>query len=566
MSLGFSLPLLWRRTHPLPVLLLMAPISVVNIWTGAVVQASLLQLIPVFQIVLRCSFRTVGAAALVFVVPVLSGGVRIPATWGQEVVSYVWGLVFVILLGIAVRTRREYTEALVERAHRLERERDQQARLAAADERTRIAREMHDIIGHNLSVITGLADGGAYAAGKNPERAGQALEAIGTTSRQALSELRRLLGVLRDDHPDAERTPQPTLDELAPLIERVRGAGLPVHLELTGSPTPHALTPGRQLTVYRVVQEALTNTLKHATAPTSATVTLTYSRTHLEARITDTGTGVGRAAETEETAGSPGHHGHARTRSTVRRLPRSGAASGPHRMAGTAPPSPGGIALVTTVLIADDQPMQRFGFRMLLESQDDMTVVGEASNGTEAVHMVARHHPDVVLMDIRMPGLDGIEATRRVIASGARTRILIVTTFDLDEYAYDGLRAGASGFLVKDALPEELLAGIRAVAAGDAVVAPTLTHRLLDAYVHHLPVVPGTRVTSDPRITALTEREREILTVIGQGWSNTEIAARLHLAESTVKTHVTRILAKTGARDRVQAVILAYDTRLVTPL
>ncbi|CAM5523349.1 sensor histidine kinase [Streptomyces badius] len=300
MSLGFSLPLLWRRTHPLPVLLLMAPISVVNIWTGAVVQASLLQLIPVFQIVLRCSFRTVGAAALVFVVPVLSGGVRIPATWGQEVVSYVWGLVFVILLGIAVRTRREYTEALVERAHRLERERDQQARLAAADERTRIAREMHDIIGHNLSVITGLADGGAYAAGKNPERAGQALEAIGTTSRQALSELRRLLGVLRDDHPDAERTPQPTLDELAPLIERVRGAGLPVHLELTGSPTPHALTPGRQLTVYRVVQEALTNTLKHATAPTSATVTLTYSRTHLEARITDTGTGVGRAAETEE--------------------------------------------------------------------------------------------------------------------------------------------------------------------------------------------------------------------------------------------------------------------------
>ncbi|MGW0646304.1 sensor histidine kinase [Streptomyces badius] len=300
MSLGFSLPLLWRRTHPLPVLLLMAPISVVNIWTGAVVQASLLQLIPVFQIVLRCSFRTVGAAALVFVVPVLSGGVRIPATWGQEVVSYVWGLVFVILLGIAVRTRREYTEALVERAHRLERERDQQARLAAADERTRIAREMHDIIGHNLSVITGLADGGAYAAGKNPQRAGQALEAIGTTSRQALSELRRLLGVLRDDHPDAERTPQPTLDELAPLIERVRSAGLPVHLELTGGPTPHALTPGRQLTVYRVVQEALTNTLKHATAPTSATVTLTYSRTHLEARITDTGTGVGRAAETEE--------------------------------------------------------------------------------------------------------------------------------------------------------------------------------------------------------------------------------------------------------------------------
>nr|WP_239144574.1 histidine kinase [Streptomyces sp. SID14515] len=300
MSLGFSLPLLWRRTHPLAVLLLMAPVSIVNIWTGAVVQAALLQLIPVFQIVLRSSLRTVGAAALLFVVPVLAGGVRIPADWGQEVVSYVWGLVFVVLLGIAVRTRREYTEALVERAHRLEHERDQQARLAAAAERTRIAREMHDIIGHNLSVITGLADGGAYAARKNPERAGQALEAIGTTSRQALSELRRLLGVLRDDHPDAERTPQPTLDELAPLIERVRRAGLPVHLELNGEPRRPALTPGRQLTVYRVVQEALTNTLKHATHPTSATVTLTYSRTHLDAHITDTGTGATATADGAE--------------------------------------------------------------------------------------------------------------------------------------------------------------------------------------------------------------------------------------------------------------------------
>ncbi|MEV4427293.1 response regulator [Streptomyces sp. NPDC053792] len=221
---------------------------------------------------------------------------------------------------------------------------------------------------------------------------------------------------------------------------------------------------------------------------------------------------------------------------------------------------------MTTVLIADDQPMQRFGFRMLLESQDDMSVVGEASNGTEAIRLVDRYHPDVVLMDIRMPGLDGIEATRRIIATGARTRILIVTTFDLDEYAYDGLRAGASGFLVKDAQPEELLAGIRAVAAGDAVVAPSLTRRLLDAYIHHLPPSPATTPPpEDPRLASLTDREREILTVIGKGWSNTEIAERLHLAESTVKTHVGRILAKTGTRDRVQAVILAYDTQLVAP-
>ncbi|MFF3289474.1 response regulator [Streptomyces sp. NPDC003023] len=223
---------------------------------------------------------------------------------------------------------------------------------------------------------------------------------------------------------------------------------------------------------------------------------------------------------------------------------------------------------MTTVLIVDDQPMQRFGFRMLLESQDDMTVVGEAGNGADAVRAAAELHPDVVLMDIRMPGLDGVEATRRIAASGDRTRVLIVTTFDLDEYAYNGLRAGASGFLIKDAMPEELLSGIRSVAAGDAVVAPSLTRRLLDTYVQHLPETgDGTSgpTAADERLARLTERETEILTVIGQGWTNTEIATRLHLAESTVKTHVSRILAKTGARDRVQAVILAYDTKLVNP-
>ncbi|MFI2030098.1 response regulator [Streptomyces buecherae] len=226
---------------------------------------------------------------------------------------------------------------------------------------------------------------------------------------------------------------------------------------------------------------------------------------------------------------------------------------------------------MTTVLIVDDQPLQRFGFRMLLESQDDMAVLGEADNGTAAVRKTAELRPDVVLMDVRMPGLDGVEATRRIVAAGDRSRVLILTTFDLDEYAYAGLRAGASGFLVKDAQPEELLAGIRAVASGDAVVAPGLTRRLLDAYADRLPTPRGgpgggrADGTLDPRLEALTEREREILTVIGKGWSNAEISARFRLAESTVKTHISRILAKTGARDRVQAVILAYDTRLVRP-
>ncbi|MCX4815054.1 response regulator transcription factor [Streptomyces sp. NBC_01239] len=225
---------------------------------------------------------------------------------------------------------------------------------------------------------------------------------------------------------------------------------------------------------------------------------------------------------------------------------------------------------MTTVLIVDDQPLQRLGFRMLLEATPDTEVVGEAGHGGEAVRMAAELRPDVILMDVRMPGMDGIEATRRVVAAGDRSRVLILTTFDLDEYAHEALRAGASGFLLKDAHPEELLAGIRAVASGDAVIAPALTRRLLDAYARHLPrsspegpaTVPATH---DPRIRSLTEREREILVAIGQGWTNGEIAERLFLSESTVKTHVGRVLAKVGARDRIQAVILAYDLGLARP-
>ena len=222
---------------------------------------------------------------------------------------------------------------------------------------------------------------------------------------------------------------------------------------------------------------------------------------------------------------------------------------------------------MTTVLIVDDQPLQRFGFRMLLDSAPDTQVVGEAENGAGAVRQVAALRPDVVLMDVRMPGMDGIEATRRIVAAGGRSRVLVLTTFDLDDYAHAALRAGASGFLLKDALPEELLAGIRAVAAGDAVIAPGLTRRLLDAYAHHLPGAPGEPASpAHPRLRALTEREFEILVAIGQGWSNGEIAERLVLSESTVKTHVGRVLAKIGARDRIQAVILAYDLGLVRPV
>ena len=218
-----------------------------------------------------------------------------------------------------------------------------------------------------------------------------------------------------------------------------------------------------------------------------------------------------------------------------------------------------------TVLLVDDQPLLRVGFRMVLESQDDLSVVGEAGNGEEAVRMTAELDPDVVLMDVRMPEMDGIEATRRIVDSGSRSRVLVLTTFDLDEYAFAALRAGASGFLLKDVPPGDLLTGIRAVAAGDAVVAPSVTRRLLDTFAHKLPLPASTRAERVAPLADLTARELEVLAELARGHSNAEIAAQLVLSEATVKSHVGHILAKLGLRDRVQVVVFAYETGLVQP-
>ncbi|GAA1240991.1 response regulator [Kitasatospora nipponensis] len=217
------------------------------------------------------------------------------------------------------------------------------------------------------------------------------------------------------------------------------------------------------------------------------------------------------------------------------------------------------------VLLVDDQPLLRVAFTLVLDSQPDMTVAGEAEDGAEAVRLAVEHRPDVVLMDVRMPGLDGIEATRQIVERVPDTKVLILTTFDLDEYAFAGLRAGASGFLLKNAQPDELLSAIRSVAAGDAVVAPRITRRLLDTFASQLPEDGGGAGRAERAIEALTNRERSVLVQLARGMSNAEVAAELYLAEATVKTHVSRILLKLGLRDRVQAVVFAYENRLVRP-
>ncbi len=219
--------------------------------------------------------------------------------------------------------------------------------------------------------------------------------------------------------------------------------------------------------------------------------------------------------------------------------------------------------MTVRVVIVDDQALVRAGFRMVLDSQPDLEVVGEAIDGADALRLLDRVEADVVVMDIRMPTMDGVEATRRLCADrpAGPPRVLVLTTFDTEADAFAALRAGASGFLLKNVPPEELLAAIRVVAQGDSVVAPSITRRLLDRFAGQL----GTGPAEDPRLAQLTEREREILLLVAEGLSNSEIAGRVHVAEATVKTHVGRILAKLHLRDRVQAVVLAYESGLVTP-
>jgi len=218
--------------------------------------------------------------------------------------------------------------------------------------------------------------------------------------------------------------------------------------------------------------------------------------------------------------------------------------------------------MTTRVLVCDDQALVRDGFRMILSAEENIDVVGEAGDGVEAVDLTKRLLPHVVLMDVRMPVMDGIEATRRIVASGVESRVLILTTFDLDEYVYEALRAGASGFLLKDVTAQQLVDAVYIIASGEALLAPTVTRRLLDRFADSMPAADARLALV---IASLTEREREILTLLASGRSNAELAKELYLSEPTIKTHLSSIFRKLGVRDRVQAVIAAYDARLVEP-
>jgi DNA-binding NarL/FixJ family response regulator len=315
-----------------------------------------------------------------------------------------------------------------------------------------------------------------------PDKTREALGAISGTGRQALAEMRRLLGMLRSPTAGPELAPVPGTSQLSALLEQTKAAGVPVSFSQQGPPAASSVN-GADLAVYRVVQEALTNVRRHGGPGVTAAVTIRYTTDAITVDVTDDG----RGAAAPLSAGRKATAGH------------GGADSAGHGL---------------------------------------------------------------MVMDVRMPRLDGVQATRQICAAGDRPRVLMLTTFDLDEYAFAALKAGASGFLLKDVPSHELLFAIRSVHSGDAVVAPSTTKRLIGRFA---PLLPAPGAEAPPDLAVLTDREREVLVHVAAGLSNTEIAGRLFLAEATIKTHVGRILSKLGLRDRVQAVVLAYESGLVKP-
>ena len=543
-------PLLWRRRYP--------RLAFAGVLGAVALQSALVDLetFPVSDIAaVVCATYAIAAyadrgAAVAGLVLALAG------TAAHSAVFYPDGVVAALLGGVAapwtlgrvIRAHRGLTRQGREEAARAERERVREAAAAVTRERMRVARELHDAVAHNISVIALQAAGADGIVERDPSRAAEIAALIASVAREALVELERLSRAL-DAEPDEA---PPGLASVDALAERTGAAGLQVELEVDGEPAP--LPAGLDLAAYRIVQEALANAYKHAHAG-RARVTVHYEPRAVELEVADDGRGPAPVTRTRNGAG----HGLVGMRERA-------ALYGGTLEAGAGPA--GGfvvrarlpIYVSIRVLIADDQSLVRAGLRLVLEGHDDIEVVGEASNGHEAIFSAGRLKPDVVLMDIRMPELDGLAATRRITAEHP-ARVLVLTTYDLDEYVYDALQAGASGFLLKDTPPAQLVDGIRAVASGEALLAPTVTRRLIEEFSRIRPA----REARPAALDELTPRELEVLKLLARGLSNAEIAEALVLGDTTIKTHVTHVLSKLNLRDRVQAVVLAYEVGLVTP-
>ncbi len=565
-SFALCAPLVLRSRLPLTA---WAASAAAIVWTTLVIQprslspssylvtAVLVYGLCLYAVAVRCKAWVVLAAVLCTV----AGASLIDA---PTALSAVFLTAIPVLAGVIVRSRRSNREqlAVVERRHEGER--------ALLEERQRIARELHDVVAHHMSVIAIQAEAAPYKTADPPQELVDSFVQIRAAALSGLGELRRVLGVLRSE--TADTAPTPGLDDLDSLLESARNGGVRVTCSVTGTPRP--LPDGVDLSAYRIVQEALSNAIRHAPGAT-VQVRLYYGEAALiiEVRNSRGAAGAGSARTRNDALSRGGGHGIIGMRERAAMLGghlSAGPAMQDEFLVTAALPLDGEGAeaphqqdedLAIRVVVADDQGMVRSGFSVLLNAQPDIDVVGEAVNGREAVAHAAGLHPDVILMDVRMPVLDGLQATRQITAMPDPPKVLVLTTFDLDDYVYEALRSGASGFLLKDASARELADAVRLVAAGDALLAPGVTRRLIAEFAR----LGAPRSAGRIQLEGLTERESEVLALVARGLSNAEIADRLFVAEQTVKTHVSRILMKLGLRDRTQAVVLAYETGLVHP-
>ena len=501
--------------------------------------------------------RTITVVALVaalLAVHAAAGGLARDAFPGTELLfgALLWGGAW--LAGDRTRLRQERMEQILERARRAELDAERDRRLAAAEERTRIARDLHDSAGHAINVILVHAGLGRMRAQEGASDAGQEFETIEQVARETVGEIDQLVGVLRDALVRAGPRRCRAAARASPRSRRLSNATAQAGMEVTmdlhrdAHPLPAAVDRG----AFRILQEALTNAARHGTGSARA-----------EVAVDDACGRADRGQPRRARRSSAGRRRRARAGRDARAGgdPRRDArcAAGRLGVHGPGAAATGGERQMTEpavrVLIVDDDDLMRAGLRGVLSSDEAIEVVGEESDGRHAVYRTRLTRPDVILMDVRMADLDGIAATREVLAEFPETKVVILTTFEEDDYIFGALSAGASGFLLKRTPPEELIAAIHTIAAGDSLLSPSVTSRVIERMARQ----PAPRGTNDARLEDLTDREREVLQLVARGLSNAEIAAELFIEESTVKTHVTRVLTKLDVRDRVQAVIFAYE-------
>ena len=562
------LPLALRRRVSFPVMFpLIVGGVILTLWLlhpGNTVV--LIPMVALFELALNGDRRrslwmsvAVVPCVLISILPFASGLTHIASLVVRNLVL----CVLAIAAGDILRSRRLSAQRVVE-AH------EQQTLRRVGQERLQIAREIHDVVAHAMTAINVQAGVAAHLLERDPGQAYEALRNIKHTSGAALTDLRATLDVLRDPSQAAPLGPQAGLAEIAELTEGLSAAGVAVDLAVERvDDVPAAV----QSAGFRIVQEALTNVARHAHAATARVgvrrvpgavvievvddgVGARRSNGHVNGDLETSGNGVRGMRERAAALGGtldaePVDDGGWRVRA---RLP-----------VGTSEPDPVAQPMIT-VELADDQSLVRAGFHALLDAEPEITVVAEAADGESAVALARRHRPQVVLMDIRMPRMDGLEATAQITGDAdlAETRVVVLTTFELDEYVFGALRAGASGFLLKDVEPADLVTAVRVVASGDALLAPRLTRRLIEAFVAGSAIGPADPSTPAGReLDKLTPREREVLVLVGRGKSNAEIAERLVLSPLTAKTHVARLFSKLGARDRAQLVVAAYESGLI---